>query len=163
MNLVLGIDPGTATTGFGIITENQIGLEVLQYGVISTPPDLPMEKRLQIIYKKMLEIIDLHQPESCAVEKLFFQRNVTTAISVGQARGVILLALAERNVKCAEYTPLQVKQAVTGYGVANKKQVQMMVKSILNLEEIPKPDDAADALAVAICHTHSKRFTDLEF
>jgi crossover junction endodeoxyribonuclease RuvC len=122
-----------------------------------------MEKRLQIIYKKMLEIIDLHQPESCAVEKLFFQRNVTTAISVGQARGVILLALAERNVKCAEYTPLQVKQAVTGYGVANKKQVQMMVKSILNLEEIPKPDDAADALAVAICHTHSKRFTDLEF
>lgn len=163
MNLVLGIDPGTATTGFGIITENQIGLEVLQYGVILTPPDLPMEKRLQIIYKKMLEIIDLHQPESCAVEKLFFQRNVTTAISVGQARGVILLALAERNVKCAEYTPLQVKQAVTGYGVANKKQVQMMVKSILNLEEIPKPDDAADALAVAICHTHSKRFTDLEF
>ena len=163
MNLVLGIDPGTATTGFGIITENQIGLEVLQYGVISTPPDLPMEKRLQIIYKKMLEIIDLHQPESCAVEKLFFQRNVTTAISVGHARGFILLALAERNVKCAEYTPLQVKQAVTGYGVANKKQVQMMVKSILNLEEIPKPDDAADALAVAICHTHSKRFTDLEF
>ncbi len=163
MNLVLGIDPGTATTGFGLITENKIGLEVVEYGVISTPPDLAMEKRLQIIYNKLLELIDLHQPESCAVEKLFFQRNVTTAISVGQARGVILLALAERNVKCAEYTPLQVKQAVTGYGVANKKQVQMMVKSLLNLQDIPKPDDAADALAVAICHTHSKRFTDLEF
>ncbi len=162
MNLVLGIDPGTATTGFGLIRENDIGLEVVEYGVISTPPDLPMEKRLQIIYNKLLELIDFHEPESCAVEKLFFQRNVTTAISVGQARGVILLALAERNVRCAEYTPLQVKQAVTGYGVANKKQVQMMVQALLNLHDIPKPDDAADALAVAICHAHSRKFTDLE-
>lgn len=162
MNSVLGIDPGTATTGYGLIIENKIGLEVVEYGVISTPPDFPMEKRLQIIYNKLLELLDLHHPESCAVEKLFFQRNVTTAISVGQARGVILLALAERNVRCAEYTPLQVKQAVTGYGAANKKQVQIMVQALLTLSEIPKPDDAADALAIAICHAHSRRLADLE-
>ncbi|MDO9085950.1 MAG: crossover junction endodeoxyribonuclease RuvC [Anaerolineaceae bacterium] len=161
MNSVLGIDPGTATTGYGLISESRNGLELISYGVISTSPDLPMEKRLQIIYKRMIEIIDLHQPDSCAVEKLFFQRNVTTAISVGQARGVILLALAERDIKCAEYTPLEVKQAVTGYGVANKKQVQIMVQALLDLPEIPKPDDASDALAIAICHAHSKRINDL--
>jgi len=155
MNSVLGIDPGTATTGYGLIIENEIGLEVVEYGIISTPADMSMEKRLQIIYNKLLELIDLYHPESCAVEKLFFQRNVTTAISVGQARGVILLALAERNVRFAEYTPLQVKQAVTGYGAANKKQVQMMVQALLTLSDIPKPDDAADALAIAICHAHS--------
>ena len=162
MDSVLGIDPGTATTGFGVIHESKNDLELIDYGIISTPPDLAMEKRLQIIYNKVLELIDLHQPGSCAVEKLFFQRNVTTAITVGQARGVILLALAEKNVKCAEYTPLEVKQAVTGYGVANKKQVQLMLQSILNLKQIPKPDDAADALAIAICHAHSKRITDLK-
>jgi len=162
MSSLLGIDPGTATTGYGIIKETFTGLEVVKYGVISTAPDLPMEKRLQIIYHELLEIIELHQPGSCAVEKLFFQRNVTTAISVGQARGVVLLALAEKKVPCAEYTPLQVKQAVTGYGVANKKQVQMMVQSILNMAEIPKPDDASDALAIAICHAHSKRISDLD-
>lgn len=162
MNLVLGIDPGTATTGFGLIKENDHGLVVSEYGIITTLPDLPMEKRLQIIYKKLLELIDHHQPDSCAVEKLFFQRNVTTAISVGQARGVVLLALAERNVRCAEYTPLQVKQAVTGYGAANKKQVQIMVQALLNLSDLPKPDDAADALAVAICHAHSRKIKDLE-
>jgi crossover junction endodeoxyribonuclease RuvC len=161
MNSVLGIDPGTATTGYGLISENRNGLELISYGVISTSPDLPMEKRLQIIYKRMIEIIDLHKPDSCAVEKLFFQRNVTTAISVGQARGVILLALAERDIKCAEYTPLEVKQAVTGYGVANKKQVQIMVQALLDLPEIPKPDDASDALAIAICHAHSKKINDL--
>ena len=162
MDSVLGIDPGTATTGFGLIQESKNDLELVDYGIITTPPDLAMEKRLQIIYKKVLELIDLHQPDSCAVEKLFFQRNVTTAITVGQARGVILLALAEKNIRCAEYTPLEVKQAVTGYGVANKKQVQLMVQSILNLKQIPKPDDAADALAIAICHAHSKRITHLK-
>lgn len=162
MNSVLGIDPGTATTGFGLIQENRNGLELVEYGIIATSPDLSMEKRLQLIYHKILELIKLHQPESCAVEKLFFQRNVTTAISVGQARGVILLALAEMNIRCAEYTPLEVKQSVTGYGVANKKQVQLMVQSILNMSAIPKPDDAADALAIAICHAHSKRISDLE-
>ena len=162
MNSVLGIDPGTATTGFGLIQENRKGLELVEYGIIATSPDLSMEKRLQLIYHKILKLIKLHQPVSCAVEKLFFQRNVTTAISVGQARGVILLALAEMNIRCAEYTPLEVKQAVTGYGVANKKQVQLMVQSILNMSAIPKPDDAADALAIAICHAHSKRISDLE-
>ena len=162
MNSVLGIDPGTATTGYGVIQEARDGLELVSYGIISTSPELSMEKRLQIIYQKMLELINLYQPESCAVEKLFFQRNVTTAISVGQARGVILLALAELNIRCAEYTPLEVKQAVTGYGVASKKQVQIMVQSILNMSGIPKPDDAADALAIAICHAHSKRISDLE-
>jgi len=163
MNSVLGIDPGTATTGYGLIIENEIGLEVVEYGIISTPADMSMEKRLQIIYNKLLELIDLYHPESCAVEKLFFQRNVTTAISVGQARGVILLALAERNVRFAEYTPLQVKQAVTGYGAANKKQVQMMVQALLTLSDIPKPDDAADALAIAICHAHSTKLADLDY
>ena len=163
MNSVLGIDPGTATTGYGLISENKIGLEVVEYGIISTLADMAMEKRLQIIYNKLLELIDLHHPESCAVEKLFFQRNVTTAISVGQARGVILLALAERNVKFAEYTPLQVKQAVTGYGAANKKQVQIMVQALLTLADIPKPDDAADALAIAICHAHSRKLADLDY
>jgi crossover junction endodeoxyribonuclease RuvC len=163
MASVLGIDPGTATTGFGLIIENRNGLELIDYGIISTPPDLAMEKRLQIIYNEMLALIDLHQPDSCAVEKLFFQRNVTTAISVGQARGVVLLALAERNIQFAEYTPLEVKQAVTGYGVANKKQVQIMVQSILNLSKIPKPDDASDALAIAICHAHSKKISDLRY
>jgi len=163
MDSVLGIDPGTATTGFGLIKENNNGLELIDYGIISTPPDLGMEKRLQIIYEEMLKLIDLHQPDSCAVEKLFFQRNVTTAISVGQARGVVLLALAQKTVKFAEYTPLEVKQAVTGYGVASKKQVQIMVQSILNLSKIPKPDDASDALAVAICHAHSKKISDLQY
>ncbi|HSM24467.1 MAG TPA: crossover junction endodeoxyribonuclease RuvC [Anaerolineaceae bacterium] len=162
MNSVLGIDPGTATTGYGVIQETRNGLELVSYGIISTSPDLSMENRLQIIYHRMLELINLYQPGSCAVEKLFFQRNVTTAISVGQARGVILLALAEMNIRCAEYTPLEVKQAVTGYGVASKKQVQIMVQSILNMTGIPKPDDAADALAIAICHAHSKRISDLE-
>ena len=162
MNSVLGIDPGTATTGYGVIQETRNGLELVSYGIISTSPDLSMENRLQIIYHRMQELINLYQPGSCAVEKLFFQRNVTTAISVGQARGVILLALAEMNIRCAEYTPLEVKQAVTGYGVASKKQVQIMVQSILNMTGIPKPDDAADALAIAICHAHSKRISDLE-
>lgn len=161
MSLLLGIDPGTATTGYGLVSDDRYELELIDYGIISTPPKIPMEKRLLMIYTRMLELIDLHHPDSCAVEKLFFQRNVTTAISVGQSRGVVLLSLAQRNVKCAEYTPLEIKQAVTGYGVANKKQVQVMVQSILNMEDIPKPDDAADALAVAICHAHSKKISDL--
>lgn len=162
MRSILGIDPGTATTGFGLITENKTGLEIIQYGVISTDPDLRMEKRLEIIYIKISELIKHFNPAVCAVEKLFFQRNVTTAISVGQARGVILLALSQQNIPCIEYTPLQVKQAVTGYGVADKKQVQIMVRSILNLPDLPKPDDASDALAIAICHAHSQKILNLE-
>ena len=154
--LVLGIDPGTATTGFGLVRENEDGsLAVADYGVILTLPGQPMPQRLLELYQKLKEILLLHHPQSSAVEKLFFQRNVRTAISVGQARGVALLALAEAGIPVAEYTPLEIKQAVAGYGSAEKNQVQQMVRALLNLSDIPRPDDAADALAVAICHLHT--------
>ena len=160
--LVIGIDPGTATTGYGLVRENQDGsLNAVDYGAIITPADLPMPLRLLELYNKIKEILFLHHPESGAVEKLFFQRNVSTAISVGQGRGVALLALAESGIDVMEYTPLEVKQAVVGYGGADKGQVQAMVKAILNLDEIPTPDDAADALAIAICHLHSARIKQL--
>jgi crossover junction endodeoxyribonuclease RuvC len=120
-----------------------------------------MEQRLLTIYQDLVKIIQLHRPKSCAVEKLFFRRNVTTAISVGQSRGVVLLACAQYNIEVAEYTPNEIKQAVAGYGGADKKQVQLMVKAILSLTEIPKPDDAADALAVSICHLHSSQYKNL--
>ena len=158
---ILGIDPGTATTGYGIIKETRTGVESLDYGIISTSPEVSMEKRLLKIYQEIKKILILHRPNSCAVEKLFFRRNVTTAISVGQARGVILLAMAEENISLAEYTPNEIKQAVAGYGAAGKRQIQIMVQTILNLKEMPKPDDAADALAIAICHLHSGRIMDL--
>jgi len=158
---ILGIDPGTATTGFGLIEETQTGLLTLEYGIISTPANMPMDKRLVILYDRLNELILKYHPESCAVERLFFRRNVTTAISVGQARGVILLSLSKNNIPIAEYTPMEIKLAVAGYGAAEKKQVQFMVQSILELKNLPKPDDAADALAIAICHLHSKRIMDL--
>jgi crossover junction endodeoxyribonuclease RuvC len=160
--LVIGIDPGTATTGYGLVRENQDGsLSAVDFGAILTPADMPMPLRLLELYQKIKEILFLHRPESGAVEKLFFQRNVSTAISVGQGRGVALLALAESGIDVLEYTPLEVKQAVVGYGGADKGQVQAMVKAILNLAEIPTPDDAADALAIAICHLHSARIRQL--
>jgi crossover junction endodeoxyribonuclease RuvC len=154
--MVIGIDPGTATTGFGLVQENEDGsLKVIDFGVIQTPPDIAMPERLLSLYERLKEILILHRPQSGAVEKLFFQRNVTTAISVGQARGVALLALAQMSLPVMEYTPLEIKQAVVGFGGARKQQVQQMVKALLNMQEIPRPDDAADALAVAICHLHS--------
>jgi crossover junction endodeoxyribonuclease RuvC len=160
--LVIGIDPGTAITGYGLVRENQGGmLESLGYGVIETPAIKSMAERLSQLYHQLNDIILLHRPESAAVEKLFFQRNVRTAISVGQARGVALLALAEANLSIAEYTPLEIKQAVAGYGGADKNQVQQMVRTLLGLDDIPRPDDAADALAVAICHLHSNRMNSL--
>ena len=160
--VVLGIDPGTAITGYGFIREDDRGeLEAIAYGVIDTPAGMPLENRLQIIFSQLKELILLHQPETGAVEKLFFQRNVTTALSVGHARGVALLAMAECGVPVAHYTPMEVKQAVSGYGGADKNQVQEMVRMLLNLDEIPRPDDAADALAVAICHIHSSRYLNL--
>ncbi len=160
--LALGIDPGTATTGYGLVRETQQGqLEAVKYGVILTPAKELPEKRLLSLYQQLKALILLHHPDSAAVEKLFFQRNVSTAISVGQARGVILLSLAEAGVAVTEYNPLDVKQAVAGYGGAEKGQVQQMVKALLSLEDIPRPDDAADALAIAICHLHSSRFLDL--
>jgi crossover junction endodeoxyribonuclease RuvC len=157
--VVLGIDPGTATTGYGLVGETPEGnLQALAYGVIITAPDLTMPERLLLLYKNLKEILILHRPESGAVEKLFFQRNVSTALSVGQARGVVLLAMAEVNLPVAEYTPMEVKQAVCGYGGAKKNQVQQMVKALLNLEVLPHPDDAADALAIAICHLNSSHY-----
>lgn len=139
---------------------DQGDLEAVDYGVVLTPAGESPEKRLLLLYQQLKQLILLHRPQSAAVEKLFFQRNVTTAIAVGQARGVILLSLAEAGINVAEYTPLEVKQAVVGYGGAPKKQVQQMVRVILRLDEIPKPDDAADALAIAICHLHSTRLAE---
>jgi crossover junction endodeoxyribonuclease RuvC len=160
--LVIGIDPGTAITGYGLVLEDEAGnLSAVDYGVIQTPAKMPMPQRLLELYRQLKEITLLHQPESAAVEKLFFQRNVKTAISVGQGRGVSILALAESNLPVAEYSPLEIKQAVAGYGGADKNQIQQMVRAILNLEDIPRPDDAADALAVAICHLHSSRMQSL--
>lgn len=156
--LVIGIDPGTAITGYGLVRQNQDGnLAAVDFGVISTSSQISMPERLLQLFDRLQEILHLHSPQEGAVEKLFFQRNVRTAISVGQARGIALLALAQAHLPVGEYTPLVVKQAVVGYGGADKKQVQEMVKGILNLPEIPQPDDAADALAIAICHLHSKR------
>jgi crossover junction endodeoxyribonuclease RuvC len=161
--LVIGIDPGTATTGYGLVRdrESDSTLECVAYGVVATPAGQPLPKRLQTIHRQLKDVITLHRPDSGAVEKLFFQKNVTTAMSVGQGRGVAMLALADCDLEVGEYTPLQVKQAVAGYGGAEKKQVQEMVRVLLELDSIPKPDDAADALAVAICHLYSARFTTL--
>lgn len=154
--LVLGIDPGTATTGYGLVQENRDGsLTAVSFGVITTEAGKPMPERLLSLYRELSEILLLHRPQSGAVEKLFFRRNVTTALSVGQARGVVLLALAQNELPVAEYTPMEIKQAVAGYGGADKQQVQQMVRALLDLDEVPRPDDAADALAVAICHLHS--------
>lgn len=160
--LVLGIDPGTATTGYGLIRETETGdAEMVDYGAILTPAGMPLEQRLLQLHQQLQEILLLHRPQCAAVEKLFFQKNVRTAMAVGQARGVVLLALAQAGLQIGEYTPLEVKQAVAGYGGADKNQVQQMVAALLHLEKIPKPDDAADALAVAICHLHSSRVEQL--
>lgn len=159
MTLTLGIDPGTATTGYGLVRLTTGGnLEAVTFGVILTPPKVPAQQRLSMLYDDLKELLSLHRPDSCAVEKLFFQRNVSTAIGVGQARGVILLAMAQAGLDVAEYTPNEVKQAVVGYGSADKRQVQEMVRTLLLLPEIPKPDDAADALAIAITHLHTRRY-----
>ena len=160
--ITLGIDPGIAITGFGIIEEKHDGnLHVINFGVIRTSADLFQADRLVHLYQQIKSLILLHKPDMGAVEKLFFERNVRTALNVGQARGVALLVMAESGIKISEYTPLEVKQAVAGYGGAEKKQVQQMVKTILDLETVPRPDDAADALAVAICHIHSAKIRNL--
>ena len=153
--VILGLDPGTATTGYGVIRVLGNRFQMLEYGIISTPAKNPMEKRLEMIYDNLQELLQKWQPDQAAVEELFFNQNITKSITVGQARGVLLLCCAQNNVLLAEYTPLQVKQALVGYGRADKKQMQAMVKAILNLETVPKPDDTADALAAAICHGHA--------
>jgi crossover junction endodeoxyribonuclease RuvC len=160
--LAIGIDPGTAITGYGLVREEEDGsLTVIDYGAITTSPDEQMPERLVQLYLQLKDLLTLHSPQSGAVEKLFFARNVRTALSVGQARGVALLALAQAGVQLTEYTPNEVKQAVVGFGGADKIQVQKMVQAILDMDEIPQPDDAADALAVAICHLHSARMRSI--
>jgi len=156
--LTVGIDPGLAIVGFGLIENDKRKLNVIDYGKILTPSELDISKRLEIIHIEMEKLFEMYKPDQVAIEKLFFNTNVTTAINVSRANGVILLSAAIRNIEIYEYTPLQVKQSVVGYGNANKQQVQQMVKNILKLQEIPKPDDVADAIAVAICHIHIQGF-----
>jgi crossover junction endodeoxyribonuclease RuvC len=161
--IVLGLDPGTATTGFGVVRYEDGKLSPLDVGVLLTTPDMPMEERLLSIYTDVNTLLDRYQPDTVATERLFFNNNVTNALSVGRAIGVMVLAFAQRKLPWAEYTPMQVKQAVTGYGGAEKHQVQAQVTRLLGLSEIPKPDDAADGLAVAICHAHSYRLGSVQF
>jgi len=156
--LILGIDPGTAITGYGFIRADTDPIEMVAYGAVLTPSDWDMPRRLAHIYRELTALIAQHQPTDAVVEKLFFSKNVRTALSVGQARGVALLVAAQAQLTIHEYTPTEIKQAVVGYGRADKNQIQQMVKMLLQLDFVPQPDDAADALAVAICHAHSAKF-----
>ena len=159
MTLALGIDPGTATTGFGLVRLNPDGeLVAVKYGVILTPKDASASARLVMLYDQLQGLLKEYKPDTAAVEKLFFSRNVTTALAVGQARGVVMLSLEQAGIEPFEYTPNEVKQAVAGFGGADKRQVQDMVRALLQLESIPKPDDAADALAIAITHLNTRRY-----
>lgn len=159
--LVLGIDPGTAITGYGLVREDDGELTLVSYGVINTSSGQPLPDRLAAIYDRLSGLIAEYKPQAMAVEQLFFSRNVRTALAVGQARGVALLTAAHAGVPVYEYTPLQVKQAIVGYGRAEKGQVQEMVRLVLKLDAVPQPDDAADAVAVAVCHLHSARLLGL--
>ncbi len=159
--IILGFDPGTATTGFGVVESVNDVLRPIDVGVILTPADMPIEERLLSIYTDVNTLLDKYNPDTVATERLFFDRNVTNALSVGRAIGVILLAVAQRGLPWMEYTPMQVKTSVTGYGGADKNQIQQMVVRLLGLAEVPKPDDAADALAIAICHAHSSKLKSI--
>lgn len=152
---ILGIDPGYAIVGCGVISYERNHFGVIHHSAITTPATMPFSQRLYQIYRDLKEMIEIYRPDAVAVEELFFQNNQKTAIAVAQARGVILLAGEEAGIDCFEYTPLQVKQSVVGYGRAQKKQVMEMTKILLHLAELPKPDDVADALAIAICHAHN--------
>ncbi|MCI9165290.1 MAG: crossover junction endodeoxyribonuclease RuvC [Oscillospiraceae bacterium] len=152
---ILGIDPGVATIGFGLVEADRTGARLLQYGVITTPPGIPLSSRLCQISRDMVQLLDQFRPEEAAVEELFFSKNITTGIAVAHGRGVILLEVERSGVPVFEYTPMQVKQAVAGYGGADKRQVMLMTQRLLKMREIPRPDDAADALAIAICHGRS--------
>ena len=159
MSLALGIDPGTATTGYGLVrVESDGSLVAVKYGVILTPREASAAARLVMLYDQLHALLDEYKPELAAVEKLFFARNVTTALAVGQARGVVMLSLQQAGIETFEYTPKEVKQAVAGFGGADKRQVQDMVRALLQLDSIPRPDDAADALAIAITHLNTKRY-----
>jgi len=159
---ILGLDPGTATVGYGLIEIEDGRPTVVTYGVLSTSPkDGGTAERLQLVYQGLNELLEQYQPDAAAVEELFFGRNITTAIRVGQARGVLLLALANAGIPVAEYSPPKIKEAVSGYGKASKQQVQFMVQNMLDLDEIPRPDDAADGLAVALTHYQHYRFESM--
>lgn len=152
---ILGIDPGYAILGWGVIDMNGNHFKVIDYGAVTTDSKMEMPDRLKVLYNSLMDIIARYEPEVASIEELFFNTNAKTAILVGQARGVAVLACANSGLDIEEYTPLQIKQGLVGYGRAEKKQVQLMVKTILNLKEIPKPDDTADALAAAVCHGHA--------
>ncbi len=156
---ILGIDPGTATMGWGVVRKEGSRLRYVQHGAITTPSSWEMPRRLGRLFDGVTELIEGYRPDAVAVEELFFNTNVTTAITVGQARGVAMLAAYRAGAPVSEYTPLQVKQAVTSYGRADKRQVQEIVRTLLNLREIPRPDDAADGLAIAITHAFSGRMS----
>ena len=158
---IIGIDPGYAIVGVGAVDYRGNKFVGAEYGAITTPAGMPTPERLRIIYSEISEVLDSYKPDAVAIEELFFKNNAKTAITVGQARGVLVVAAANRNIPIYEYTPLQIKQALTGYGRADKKQMQNMVKMMLGLNAIPKPDDAADALAAAICHAHSYRMNNI--
>lgn len=157
--IILGIDPGLAIVGYAVLSEEDGQLALLACDVIRTPAGMPLPRRLQVIYEYLGTVLATYHPQEAAIESLFFAKNKKTAMVVGQARGVILLALAEAGLAIVEYTPSQVKQAVTGYGNAKKAQVGEMVRRLLSLPMVPRPDDAADAAAVAICHAHTTQFT----
>ena len=164
--IILGIDPGVATIGFGLVRAERNRNQLLRYGVITTPPGIPLSNRLLQISNDMEELIHAFHPDEMAVEELFFTKNITTGIAVAHGRGVILLAAEKLGVPVFEYTPMQVKQAVVGYGKAEKRQEMLMTQHLLHMKEIPRPDDAADALALAICHSRaatSHLNTDREF
>lgn len=159
--IIIGIDPGYAIVGVGVVEYVGNKFRTLEYNAITTPAGMNTVDRLKKIYDEMTMYIEKYKPDAMAIEELFFNSNQKTAINVAQARGVLLIAAANHNLPISEYTPLQVKQSVTGYGRAEKKQIQQMVKMILGLNVIPKPDDAADALALAICHAHSNKMNNM--
>jgi crossover junction endodeoxyribonuclease RuvC len=154
---ILGIDPGYGRTGWGVIEDISGKVKPIDYSCLETPPHTPDAQRLQQMYAGLTMILDAHRPDAVAVEELFFNTNVTTALKVGQARGVVLLAVAQHNLSVVSYTPLQVKMALTGYGRAEKSQIAQMVKTVLSLQQIPKPDDVTDALAIALTHAFSRK------
>ena len=153
--IILGIDPGLATLGYGVIEADNNRRRLIQFGTLTTPAGQPMPQRLRAIFQGMNQLMDIYQPDDVAFEELFFSKNITTGMAVSAARGVALVAMVQRTDNLYEYTPMQIKQAVTGYGGADKHQVQQMVKMLLNMKDIARPDDAADALAVALTHANS--------
>ena len=159
--IILGIDPGLATLGYGVIEVNNDRRRMIQYGTLTTIAGQPTPQRLRSIFQGMNQLMDIYKPDDVAFEELFFSKNITTGMAVSAARGVALVAVAERTENLYEYTPMQIKQAVTGYGGANKQQVQQMVKLLLNMDSIARPDDAADALAVALTHANSMNMKKL--